>query len=377
MQFDIITTQAQLSEYVATLDNSPISLDTEFVRTRTFYANLGLLQVSQNKKIVLIDPILIGDISAFWKAIDGKDCILHASSEDLEIIRQHKGDLNIKLFDTQVACAFLNHGASLGYAKMVELIDNVVLDKGESRTDWCARPLTEKQQHYAAADVLYLQPNLEVLQAQLADKNMQQYFEEECQLILDQKMQPVDPEKAYKTLDNLSQLDRRGLATIKALAKWRLATAQARNLALNFVIKAEHLWLLAHYQPETLDDLKRLHLLPNEIRVHGANVLVVIANVAKQDPETYPPLICRLIDFPEYKKSLKAIKDKIKTCADKYQVPVELIASKRIINEYLSWCWKLNDQQRLTATKPKLLTGWRFELIGHQFDYETKDEINI
>ncbi|MDA7747313.1 ribonuclease D, partial [Psychromonas sp.] len=124
MQFDTITTQAQLSEYVATLDNSPISLDTEFVRTRTFFANLGLLQVSQNKKITLIDPIAVNDLTPFWQAIDNKKCILHASSEDLEIIKQHKGDLNIQLFDTQVACAFLNHGNSLGYAKMVELIED-------------------------------------------------------------------------------------------------------------------------------------------------------------------------------------------------------------------------------------------------------------
>ncbi|MEL0660003.1 ribonuclease D [Psychromonas arctica] len=369
MQFEIISTQEKLSEYIATLDNSPISLDTEFVRTRTFFANLGLLQVSQNERIVLIDPIEIGDISAFWQAIDKKDCILHASSEDLEIIKHQKGNLNIKLFDTQVACAFLNHGGSLGYAKMVELIEGVVLDKGESRTDWCARPLTEKQQHYAAADVLYLQPSLEVLQAQLAEKNMSTFFEQECQMILDQKMKPVDPEKAYKSLDNLSQLDRYGLALIKALAKWRLETAQARNLALNFVVKAEHLWLLAYYQPSTYADLKRLNLLPNEIRIHGDSILAVMAKVTAQDPETYPPLISRLVDFPTYKKTLKSIRDQVKTCAEKYELPVELIASKRVINEYLSWCWKLNDQQRLTAVKPKILTGWRFELIGHQLKH--------
>ena len=369
MQFDLITTPAQLSEYVATLDNSPISLDTEFVRTRTFFANLGLLQVSQNERIVLIDPIEIGDISAFWEAIDNKSCILHASSEDLEIIKQQKGDLNIKLFDTQVACAFLNHGGSLGYAKMVELIDGVVLDKGESRTDWCARPLTKKQQHYAAADVLYLQPSLAVLQAQLAEKNMTEFFEQECQMILDQKMKVIDPEKAYKSLDNLFKLDRHSLAIIKALAKWRLETAQARNLALNFVIKAEHLWLLAYYQPSSLADLKRLNLLPNEIRIHGESILTVMAQVSAQDPETYPVLSSRLVDFPEYKKTLKSMRDKIKTCAEQYELPIELIASKRVINEYLSWSWKLNDQQRLTATKPKLLTGWRFELIGHQFKH--------
>jgi ribonuclease D len=366
MQFEIITTQAQLHDYIATLDNNPISLDTEFVRTRTFVANLGLLQISQNQIITLIDPIAVGDLSEFWLALDGKDCILHASSEDLEIIREHKGDLNITLFDTQVACSFLNIGASLGYAKMVETIENVIVDKGESRTDWCARPLTEKQKDYAAIDVLHLQPCLEKLQQQLEDKNMVGYFQQECQSILDLKMKKPDPDKAYKSLNNVFKLDQHGIAVIKALAKWRLQTAQARNMALNFVIKADHLWLLAHYRPTSIEDLRRLNLLPNEIRIHGQAVLNIINNIEKQDPDSYPPLITRLVNFPAYKKTLKAIREQIEVCAEQHDLPVELIASKRVINEYLSWLWKLDDQQKKIADKPKLLTGWRFEMIGHQ-----------
>ncbi len=369
MQFEIITTQAQLHDFITTLDDSPISLDTEFVRTRTFVANLGLLQISQNEKITLIDPIAVSDLSEFWLALDNKDCILHASSEDLEIIRQHKGDLNLKLFDTQVACAFLNLGASLGYAKMVETLQDVIVDKGESRTDWCARPLTAKQINYAAADVLHLQPCLEKLQQQLEEKKMSLFFEQECQTILDLKMKKQDPDNAYKSLNNLFKLDRHGLAVIKALAKWRLQTAQERNLALNFVVKADHLWLLAHYRPSSLEDLRRLNLLPNEIRIHGQAILNIMSEVEKQDESSYPPFVSRLVDFPAYKKTLKSMREKIKLCAEKHELPIELIASKRIINEYLSWLWKLDDLQKERADKPKLLTGWRFELIGHQFEH--------
>lgn len=369
MQFDMITTQMQLHDFIATLDDSPLSIDTEFVRTRTFTANLGLLQISQNNKITLIDPIAISDLSEFWSAIDSKTCILHASSEDLEIINQHKGDLNFKLFDTQVACAFLNYGASLGYAKMVETLQGVIVDKGESRTDWCARPLTSKQVHYAAADVLHLQPCLEKLQQQLEEKKMTLFFEQECQSILDLKIKKQDPDNAYKSLNNLFKLDRQGLAVIKALAKWRLQTAQARNLALNFVVKADHLWLLAHYRPTSLEDLRRLNLLPNEIRIHGQSILNIINDVEQQDESSYPPFVSRLVDFPAYKKTLKSMREKITLCAEKYDLPVELIASKRIINEYLSWLWKLDEAQKETADKPKLLTGWRFELIGHQFEH--------
>jgi ribonuclease D len=369
MQFEIITTQAQLHDYITTLDDNPISLDTEFVRTRTYIANLGLLQVAQNQVITLIDPIAVGDLSKFWSALDGKECILHASSEDLEIIRQHKGDLNIKLFDTQIACAFLNLGASLGYAKMVETLEGVIVDKGESRTDWCARPLTKKQINYAAIDVLHLQPCLQKLQQQLEKKKMLHFFEQECQSILDSKMKTQTPDNAYKSLKNLFKLDRQGVAVIKALAKWRLETAQQRNLAVNFVIKADHLWLLAHYRPNTIKDLYRLNLLPNEIRIHGQTVLNIISDIEQQDPDSYPPVVSRLVDFPGYKKTLKMIREKIKLCAQKYDLPIELIASKRIINEYLSWLWKLDEQQKQLADKPKLLTGWRFELVGHQLEH--------
>jgi ribonuclease D len=369
MQFEMITTQAQLNDFLASLDNTPICLDTEFVRTRTFVARLGLLQLSQNDKITLIDPIAVPDLSDFWKALDNMQCILHASSEDLEIIRQHKGDLNFTLFDTQIACSFLNLGPSLGYAKMVETLEGVVVDKGESRTDWCKRPLSDKQVNYAAADVLHLTPCLNKLKEQLIDKKMFEFFQQECQITLELKMKKQDPENAYKSLNNLFKLDRQGVAVIQKLAKWRLLTAKARDLALNFVVHADNLWLLSHYRPSTKEDLRRLNLPPNEIRIHGPAILAIINAVEKQDPDTYPPLVSRLVDFPAYKKTLKSMRDVIQQCSDDHQLPVELIASKRVINEYLSWSWEMNDEQRKAAEKPKLLTGWRFELIGHQFKH--------
>ena len=365
MQFNIITTQAQLEQYIDGLDDSPLCIDTEFVRTRTFVANLGLLQVNQNNNITLIDPMTIPDLSSFWKKLNNHDCLLHASGEDLEIIKEHKGDLNINLFDTQIACSFLNLGASLGYAKMVEILENVIVDKGESRADWCARPLTQKQLSYAATDVLHLPPCFSQLKEKLIEKKMYDFFLDECQTTLDLKMKTQNPDYAYKSLNNLFKLDRQGVAIIKEIAKWRLITAKKRNLALNFVIKADHIWLLAEYRPTTLEDLKRLHLLPNEIRVHGKTLLNIIKQIQEQDPDTYPQLVSRLVDFPAYKKTLKTMRDKIQVCADKYDLPVELIASKRVINDYLSWLWKLDT----TGVKPKLLTGWRFELIGHLFEH--------
>ncbi len=369
MQFDMITSQAQLKYFIQTIDNSTISIDTEFVRTRTYVAHLGLLQLNQNNKITLIDPILVPDLSSFWQKLDAKECLLHASGEDLEIIRQHKGDLNFTLFDTQIACAFLNFGSSLGYAGMVELLREVIVDKGESRADWCARPLGEKQLNYAATDVLHLPSCFSELKEKLLEKKMYDFFLDECQSTLDDKMKTQNPDNAYKSLNNLFKLDRPGLAIAKAIAKWRLQTAKKRNLPLNFVLKGDNIWLLAEYRPTTIADLHRLGLMPSEIRVQGTTLIKIIEDVLTEDPDSYPKLVSRLIDFPTYKKRLKSIREKVKSCADEYQLPVELIASKRIINNYLSWLWKLDEADHLQNEKPKLLTGWRFELIGHQFEH--------
>lgn len=369
MQFDMITSQARLKSFIQTIDNSTLSIDTEFVRTRTYVANLGLLQLNQNNKITLIDPILVPDLSTFWKKLDSKKCLLHASGEDLEIIRQHKGDLNFTLFDTQIACAFLNLGASLGYAKMVELLREVIVDKGESRADWCIRPLGEKQLNYAATDVLHLPYCFSKLKEKLIEKKMYDFFLDECRTTLEDKMKTQNPDNAYKLLNNLFKLDRQALAIAKEIAKWRLLTAKQRNLPLNFVLKSDHIWLIAYYQPKSIADLHRLHLMPNEIRIHGSSLIKIIERVLTEDPKSYPHLVSRLIDFPAYKKTLQSIRVKVKHCAEQYQLPIELIASKRVINNYLSWLWKIEEDHDQLNGKPKLLKGWRFELIGHQLEH--------
>ena len=134
-----------------------IAVDTEFVRTRTFYPQIGLVQIFDGIDVVLIDPIAIDDLSPLKALLTNPNVIkiLHACSEDLETFEYAMGIMPEPLFDSQVGAQLAGLGNSLGYGRLVELLQGVVLEKGESRTDWIRRPLSPKQLQYAAEDVIY------------------------------------------------------------------------------------------------------------------------------------------------------------------------------------------------------------------------------
>ena len=161
---------------------SAVALDTEFIRERTFYPKLGLIQLFDGKQVSLIDPTVINDFSPFVALLADQKVIkvLHACSEDLEVFECAFNQLPTPLVDTQVMATFLNLGTSVGFAKLVLHYLDVKLDKGASRTDWLARPLSETQLQYAAADVWYLLPIYQKMQTELAQTNWQNAVNEEC-----------------------------------------------------------------------------------------------------------------------------------------------------------------------------------------------------
>ncbi|MCE2594956.1 ribonuclease D [Motilimonas cestriensis] len=364
MEFNFIDSQSQLQQLCAGLTPSLMALDTEFVRTRTFYANLGLLQLAQDGQFHLIDPLAVGDLTPFWQQLSVKTSLWHSFGEDLEIVLNHKGNLEGEYLDTQVACGFLNMGHSLGYAAMVAQLTGVVLDKGESRTDWLARPLQPAQLDYAIKDVVYLEQCYNQLAEKLAIKGMTEFFKQECQNLVQKRLQKVQPDEIYIDLKNASKLSRRSLAIFKLLASWRYQTAKSRNYALNFVVKEAHLWEIAKHAPTTKAQLSAIGVTDQEIRIHGNALLQLVKQGLAVANDDCPSKIKPIIEYPAYKKEFKRIKDAVTLAATTYDLPVELIASKKTIHQYLSWLWKLSDAQKETAEKPMLLSSWRFELMA-------------
>lgn len=331
-----------------------IALDTEFIRIRSFYPKLGLIQLFDGEIVSLIDPLAIQDFSPFTALLANTNItkVLHACSEDLEVFWHYFSQLPTPLIDSQIMAGFLNLGASVGFAKLVQQFLNVELDKGASRTDWLARPLDEVQCQYAAADVFYLLPLYQQLCTQI-DECQMAYLQQECANIIEKRQQPTNLNLAYKDISGSWQLEPAQLAILQLLAKWRIEEAQKRDLALNFVVKEQSLLQIAKIQPKhTSTLLEFMH--PNEVRIHGKKLLRLVEQGKMIDPEHYPNKINRAIDEPDYKYALKTFQDKlIEICP--HNVPIELLASKRQLTQLFKWYKHKKDPHHL----PELLQNWR------------------
>ncbi|WP_456070435.1 ribonuclease D, partial [Haemophilus paraphrohaemolyticus] len=205
-----VENEQQLAEVCQNARQVPaVALDTEFIRERTFYPKLGLIQLFDGKQVSLIDPTAIEDFSPFIALLADQNVIkvLHACSEDLEVFECSFNQLPTPLVDTQVMANFLNLGISVGFAKLVLHYLDIELDKGASRTDWLARPLSETQLQYATADVWYLLPIYQKMQTELAQTNWQNAVNEECSAFLTKREREDDLDKAYIKISNAWRLE--------------------------------------------------------------------------------------------------------------------------------------------------------------------------
>lgn len=339
-----------------------LAVDTEFVRTRTFYAKPGLYQLYDGQNTALIDPLAVTDLSPLWRLLHdpARICLLHAGGEDLELFQHQSGALPARVHDTQLAAAFLGMGTQLGFAPLVERVLGVSLDKAHARTDWLARPLSAEQLRYAADDVIYLYPLYQRLWAQLEQRGLCSWFEQECEWAVRRRGISTEPALAYLDIKNAWLLDSRALGILQGLCQWRLEEARRRDLAVNFVVKEAHLFEVAMQAPDSLAELNRLGLDPMEIKRHGDTLLALVRQALAR-PESWPQPVRRLVDYPGYKAELKRIKAIVEQAAAAAGVPAELIASKRLIHQYLSWKWRLEEDIEVV---PALLQGWRGELLS-------------
>ncbi len=362
MNYTMITTNEALAELCLTARQFPaLALDTEFVRTRTYYPGLGLIQMYDGDNIALIDPLPITEWAPFRDLLLDEKVIkfLHAGSEDLEVFLHEYGVLPVPMIDTQILAAFTGRPLSCGFATIVESFTGIALDKSESRTDWLARPLTEKQCQYAAADVFYLLPIAHKLLAEAEESGRINAALNECSLLCQRRQMVVAPQEAYRDITNAWQLRPRQLAALRLMAAWRLELAREKDMAVNFVVREENLWKVARYMPGSLGELDHLGLAGQEIRFHGKALVAMVAQANALEESELPEPVANLIDNSDYKKVFKELKALMAEVAEKEGISQELLASRRQINQLLSWHWKLKPRDR----KPELMDGWRGELL--------------
>ncbi|EAT5343069.1 ribonuclease D [Salmonella enterica subsp. enterica serovar Corvallis] len=365
MNYQMIETDDALASLCEAVRACPaIALDTEFVRTRTYYPQLGLIQLFDGANVALIDPLGISDWSPLKAVLrdTGITKFLHAGSEDLEVFLNAFGELPEPLIDTQILAAFCGRPLSWGFAAMVEEYTGVALDKSESRTDWLARPLSERQCEYAAADVWYLLPIAKKLMIETEAAGWLPAALDECRLMQQRRQEIQAPEEAWRDITNAWQLRTRQLACLQLLADWRLRKARERDMAVNFVVREENLWAVARYMPGSLGELDSLGLSGSEIRFHGKTLISLVAKAQALPEEALPEPLLNLMDMPGYRKAFKAIKALVAEVSASHHVSGELLTSRRQINQLLNWHWKLKPQNG----QPELISGWRAELMAEK-----------
>ncbi|MFT5808050.1 MAG: ribonuclease D [Moritella dasanensis] len=366
MEYILVEDQITLQQMIAQCaDVEVLAIDTEFIRQRTYYPILGLFQLYTGTETYLVDPLAVDDLSSLWQLLDRHPVVLHACSEDLDVFMTEANKFPDFFHDTQIAAAFCGLGSSLGFGGLVSEFQNITLDKGESRSNWLARPLTQMQLNYAAADVYHLLPCWNELESKLNELGYYDYYLQELDNLRRRKSAKKNPSTVYKQFKNASFLPPRQLATLQALGEWREKNAINRDMAVNFVVKEAHILEVAKQQPQSLRDLNKLELLPIEIKRHGKQIIEIVKQVEQLSDDELPEPLTRISDYPGYKKIVQGIRNKIAVVAEKTNIPAELIGSKKIINELLNWCWELTEEERQVGDKPIMLSNWRAELIGN------------
>ena len=367
MQYQLIQTQVQLNTFVEQIQNKPIlAIDTEFMRRRTLYPEVALIQVFDGEHLALIDPLAELSLFDFWQVLKDPAVlkVLHSPSEDIEVFQKYAGFVPAPLFDTQFALQLLGEGNCMGFALMVKTLLGIEIDKSESRTNWLQRPLTTKQLDYAAADTFHLLPCFELIIDRINKADLFEIVLDESELIANKRAFQTPDELLYKDIKNAWQLKPHELAVLKELAIWRRNKAIRKNLALNFVLKEHNMTEIAKRGPSSLNALRQIPGVESiEVNRSGVEILKCIEKAKAIAVDEHPQALKRLIDFANYKQTAKDIKQKITKVAKANAIPEDVMASKKQVNQLISWNWKLTKEQKKTHIKPDLLSSWRYNFI--------------
>jgi len=356
-----ILDDASLAEHCAAWQALPfVALDTEFMRVDTFYPIAGLLQVSGGDGAYLIDPLRISDWRPFAALLEAPTVVkvLHSCSEDLEVFLRLTGSLPAPLFDTQLAAGYLNLGFSMGYSRLVQALLDIELPKGETRSDWLQRPLSELQVRYAAEDVSHLVEVYHALMARLAPQKVEWILEDGAELVANLGRE-VAPEDAWRDAKLAWKLSRQQQAVLRALCAWREREARARNQPRNRILREHSLWPLARTQPDNLVALARIEdMHPKTVRQDGETLLQLIREAAALPPEQWPEALPEPLPI-EASALLKKLRAVGQREGERLDIVPELMLRKKTLEALLKSGYPNGPYQL-----PDSLRGWRRELMG-------------
>lgn len=359
----VITEQSSLNDVCREMAAAPyITIDTEFMRERTYWPQLCLVQIARPKaddeaeNAVLIDPLSGLDLEPLFELMRNSDVlkVFHAARQDVEIFVNLMGEVPAPIFDTQIAAMVCGFGDQAGYETLVRGLAGASLDKSSRFTDWARRPLSGKQIAYAAGDVTHLRVIYEKLSAQLEKTGRAAWVASELETLRAKETYIVEPEEAWLRVKTRSN-DPRFLGVVRALARWREQTAQTRDQPRARILKDEAILEIAASRPSSREKLQESRALQREGRKPEA-LDAILAAVAEglENPVKAPPAAPRVKQRPGGQALAELLRVLLKAKADELGVAQKLIASSA----------ELDALAHEKEPEIKALTGWRREAFG-------------
>jgi ribonuclease D len=330
-----------------------IGVDTEFMRERTYFAQLCLTQISTPDEIWCVDPLSGRPQDAFWQEMLKHDWVVHSARQDIEVIYQMAGTMPQSIFDTQVAAGLLGYPAQMGYAGIVKELFDVEIHKIHTRADWSKRPLRDEYLEYAAEDVEYLLPACEMLTERLEEKGRLTWAREDSRWLLEPTLYDIGDSQAIERLKGARSFHGRKRAAAVRLAAWREAEAINRDRPRQWIMRDNVLLDIAWNLPTTEAAMADIQGVPPKlVQRAGRQLLELIAASAEDDAGYDPPRPPN----EGQKALLKEMQSRVAACAAELDIAAETVASKR---ELAAVIVSGNRDSRVFG-------GWRAELIGDE-----------
>lgn len=341
---------------------SVLAMDTEFIRVDTFYPKLGLLQVCDGEGSYLLDPLRLSSWEPFKALLRSPSIIkvFHSCSEDLIVFSDFFELIPSPLFDSQRAAAFLGYGYSISYQNLVESILGITLAKGETRSDWLQRPLTQNQLTYAALDVAYLSEIYADLSKRLIEKDRLQWVVYDCDELISNANKDVAENQwddCYQTVGGAWRLAQKQLEALKRLCQWREAQARKRDKPRSWIAKDTDLIAICESMPVDAKQLAEIPNLSRHLARQDAQIIIDILGRPHQGDTIGQDKVEQPLT-PAMRKTLKRCQEVVKTKAAALDIAPELLARKKQLMPLVA-----QHASAVPVQWPESLSGWRQALL--------------
>lgn len=337
--------------------NEFVTMDTEFIREKTYYPVLCLIQIASPEEAYCIDPLSEElDMTPLFDLLQNDKVlkVFHAARQDVEIFVHLTGKVPTPLFDTQIGAMVCGFNESVSYQQLVQELTGVSLDKSMRYTDWSKRPLSDKQIQYALCDVTHLVHVFEKLRDQLKKSGRMTWLAEEMEILNDVATYEVDDETIWQKLKN-PLTKPQALHVFAKVSAWRERMAKLKNRPRRHILKDEALLELAAAHPTTLSELETLRGMPGGLAKsnYGAELVEIIAQAMNDKPSVYVPSTKRPPLANGQKNLAELLRFLLSVVADELGVASKVIASSDDIADFV-----------VGKKESKILTGWRMDVFG-------------